>query len=146
MNRIAPLQYHEKKGKQFMNQKVYHLEVQVYYEDTDHSGVVYHANYLKYFERAREHVIGTRELSRLWHEEGIGFAVYRIEIGYFDGAVFGDTLDIRSTCRKDGEYKLIWTHEAWKPEGRKAAVKATLELVCLDRAKRLMPIPRYDFL
>ena len=29
--------------------------VQIYYEDTDHSGVVYHANYLKYFERAREH-------------------------------------------------------------------------------------------
>ena len=33
-------------------------EIQIYYEDTDHSGVVYHANYLKYFERAREHMLG----------------------------------------------------------------------------------------
>lgn len=124
----------------------HHLPVQVYYEDTDHSGVVYHANYLKFFERAREHVIGTQELSRLWHEEGIGFAVYKIEIGYFDGAVFGDTLDIRSTVRKESDYRLIWTHEAWREGSSKAAVKATLELVCLDQGKRLMPIPNYDFL
>ncbi|MBW2548816.1 MAG: thioesterase, partial [Deltaproteobacteria bacterium] len=39
--------------------------VQIYYEDTDHSGVVYHANYLKYFERAREHIFGVDELVRL---------------------------------------------------------------------------------
>ena len=36
---------------------IYQFEVQVYYEDTDHSGVVYHANYLKYFERAREDML-----------------------------------------------------------------------------------------
>ncbi len=124
----------------------HHLNVQVYYEDTDHSGVVYHANYLKYFERSREHVIGPKELSRMWHEEGIGFAVYKIEIGYFDGAIFGDTLDIKSTWEKDGDYKIIWHHEAWRPDGKKAAVTARLELVCLNKDKRLMPIPDYDFL
>jgi tol-pal system-associated acyl-CoA thioesterase len=127
-----------------MEQKVYHLPVQVYYEDTDHSGVVYHANYLKYFERAREHVIGTQELSRLWHEQGIGFAVYKIDIGYFEGAVFGETLDIRSSFKRDGDYRLVWTHEAWREGGKKAAVKAILELVCLDRSKRLLPIPRHE--
>lgn len=124
----------------------HNMTVQVYYEDTDHSGVVYHANYLKYFERAREHVIGTEELSRLWHEEGTGFAVYKIEIGYHDGAIFGDTLEIRSNWEKDGDYKLIWYHEAWRPEGARAAVKARLELVCLNREKRPIPIPDYDFL
>lgn len=129
-----------------MSQTVHHITVQVYYEDTDHSGVVYHANYLKYFERAREHVIGVKELSRMWHEDGIGFAVYKIEIGYFEGAVFGDTLDIRSTCRKEGDYRIVWTHEAWRDGSSKAAVKATLELVCLDKGKRLIPIPDYDFL
>lgn len=129
-----------------MNQTVHHITVQVYYEDTDHSGVVYHANYLKYFERAREHVIGVKELSRMWHEDGIGFAVYKIDIGYFEGAVFGESLDIRSTCRKEGDYRIVWTHEAWREGGSKAAVKATLELVCLDKNKRLMPIPEYEFL
>lgn len=129
-----------------MGKKEHHLTVQVYYEDTDHSGVVYHANYLKYFERAREHIIGTEELSRLWHEEGIGFAVYKIDIGYFDGAVFGDTLNIKSTWEMDGDYKIIWQHEAWRPGGQKAAVTAKLELVCLNKEKRPIPVPDYDFL
>ena len=52
------------------------FSVQIYYEDTDHSGLVYHANYLKYFERAREHLLGTDELVRLLAEEGKGFVVY----------------------------------------------------------------------
>ncbi len=50
--------------------------VQIYYEDTDHSGLVYHANYLKYFERAREHMLGLAELRRLYDEDGVGFVVY----------------------------------------------------------------------
>ena len=44
--------------------QVYHFPVQIYYEDTDHSGVVYHPNFLKYFERAREHVIDSERLAR----------------------------------------------------------------------------------
>src|SRR5690606_5005447 len=70
--------------------------VQIYYEDTDHSGVVYHANYLRYFERAREHVLGVRELVALYNEQGIGFVVYHAELTYRDVAVFGDTLEIHT--------------------------------------------------
>jgi YbgC/YbaW family acyl-CoA thioester hydrolase len=119
--------------------------VQVYYEDTDHSGVVYHANYLKYFERSREHVIGKDILVKLWKEEGLGFAVYKANIIYSEGAEFGDILDIRSTYRLDGKYRIIWNHEAWRPNGKKAAVSCELELVCVDRDKKLVPIP-FDYL
>ena len=66
--------------------------VQIYYEDTDHSGLVYHANYLRYFERAREHIFGVDELVRLYAEEGIGFVVYKAEVTFKAGAVFGDTV------------------------------------------------------
>ena len=45
------------------------LDIQIYYEDTDFSGVVYHANYLRFFERAREHILGADELVRLWRDE-----------------------------------------------------------------------------
>ena len=41
------------------------VEVRVRYQETDKMGIVYHANYLKYFERAREHLLGTDELVRL---------------------------------------------------------------------------------
>ncbi len=121
--------------------KTYHLPVQVYYEDTDHSGVVYHANYLKYFERAREGVIGPAALVALWKEQGLGFAVYKADINFLDGAEFGDTLDIVSTVRKDSDYRLVWQQEAWRPGAAKAAVRAEIHLVCVDREKNLKPIP-----
>jgi tol-pal system-associated acyl-CoA thioesterase len=124
-----------------MATKTYHLPVQVYYEDTDHSGVVYHANYLKYFERAREGVIGPAALVDLWKNQGLGFAVYKADIQFLDGAEFGDTLDIVSTVRKDSDYRLVWQQEAWRPGATKAAVKAEIHLVCVDREKNLKPIP-----
>lgn len=119
----------------------YHLSVQIYYEDTDHSGVVYHANYLKYFERARETLIGTDALVKLWEEDGIGFSVYKVSMGFFDGATFGDRLDIRTTVEQDGKFRLIFQHEAWRPNGKKPAVTAVVEMVCLDRNRQLKPIP-----
>ena len=124
-----------------MSPKTYYLPVQVYYEDTDHSGVVYHANYLKYFERAREGVIGPAALVALWKDQGLGFAVYKADVQFLDGAEFGDTLDIVSTVRKDSDYRLVWQQEAWRPGAAKAAVKAEIHLVCVDRAKNLKPIP-----
>ena len=124
-----------------MTARTHHFKVQVYYEDTDHSGVVYHANYLKYFERAREDVIGPEALVRLWRNQGLGFAVYKAVINYLDGAEFGDTLDIVSTVRKDSDYRLVWQQEAWRPGAGKAAVKAEIHLVCVDREKTLRPIP-----
>jgi YbgC/YbaW family acyl-CoA thioester hydrolase len=119
----------------------YHLSIQIYYEDTDHSGVVYHANYLKYFERAREHVIGTDELVRLWKEEGLGFAVYKADLVYSEGVEFGETIDIRSTYKLDSDYRMIWSHAAWRKGGKKPAVSCELHLVCLDKNKKLIAIP-----
>lgn len=124
-----------------MTQQTYHFQVQVYYEDTDHSGVVYHANYLKYFERAREDVIGPAALVTLWNERGLGFAVYKAGLNFLDGAAFGDRLDIVSTVRKDSDYRLVWHQEAWRPGAARAAVTAEIHLVCVDRGKNLRPLP-----
>lgn len=128
------------------NKTTHHFQAQVYYEDTDHSGVVYHANYLKFFERSREDIIGVKTLANMWHEQGVGFAVYKINISYNDGAVFGDLLDIRTTWKKEGDYRVIFNHEAWRPKADKAAVSCILELVCLGPNKKLMPIPELEFL
>jgi len=126
--------------------RAHHFSAQVYYEDTDHSGVVYHANYLKFFERAREDIIGIKALSAMWHDQEIGFAVYKININYHDGAVFGDLLDIKTTWKKEGAYRVIFSHEAWRPGAQKPAVTCTLELVCLGPNKKLMQIPDLEFL
>jgi acyl-CoA thioester hydrolase len=127
-------------------QNTHLFSTQVYYEDTDHSGVVYHANYLKFFERAREDLIGVKTLVDMWQEYGIGFAVYKADLGFHEGAVFGDLLEIKTRWEKDGAYRLVFSHEAWRPGAKKAAVKCKLELVCLESNKKLIPIPDLEFL
>ncbi len=127
-------------------QKTHHLSVPVYYEDTDHSGVVYHANYLKFFERAREDLIGVKVLAEMWHQHGSGFAVYKANMNFHEGAVFGDILDIRTTWKKEGAYRILFSHEAWRPDAKKAAVTCTLELVYLGTNKRVLPIPYLESL
>ncbi|WP_372882976.1 thioesterase family protein [Psychromonas sp.] len=121
--------------------KTYHHAVQIYYEDTDHSGVVYHPNFLKYFERAREHVIDSNVLDKLWREHGLGFAVYKANMTFQDGVEFAEICDIRTTYKIDGKYKTLWRQEVWRPGAVKAAVIGDIEMVCLDKNKRLQPLP-----
>lgn len=115
--------------------------VQIYYEDTDHSGVVYHPNFLKYFERAREHVIDSDRLSTLWKEKGLVFAVYKANLTFQEGVEFADVCEIRTKYRLDGKFKSIWQQELWRPNGKRAAVIGEIEMICLDANKQLQPIP-----
>jgi tol-pal system-associated acyl-CoA thioesterase len=113
--------------------------VQIYYEDTDHSGVVYHANYLKYFERAREHLLGTAELVRLLREEGLGFVVYKCEMTFKEGAVFGDSLEIRSVPRAESAFRVVFQQDVYR--GDKLLVQGVVQMVCVDASRMLVPIP-----
>jgi len=124
-----------------MDSKIYHHQVQIYYEDTDHSGVVYHPNFLKYFERAREHVIDSQRLNKLWIEKGIGFAVYKANMIFQEGVEFAEICDIRTQFNIEGKYKTLWRQEVWRPDAKRAAVIGDIEMVCLDKNKQLQPIP-----
>jgi len=124
-----------------MENKIYHHPVQIYYEDTDHSGVVYHPNFLKYFERAREHVIDSQRLDKLWKEQGLGFAVYKANMTFQDGVEFAEVCDIRTSFVIDGKYKTVWRQEVWRSNASKPAVIGDIEMVCLDKNKQLQPMP-----
>ncbi len=66
------------------------MEIRIYYEDTDCGGVVYYANYLKYFERARTDYLEQRGLSvAQLMKEGTVFMVVHAEINYKSPARYG---------------------------------------------------------
>ena len=114
--------------------------VQVYYEDTDHSGLVYHANYLKFFERAREHLLGVDELIRL-HGEGIGFVVHDLSVTFRAGARFGQELVVRSEAAALAPYRLRLRQDVLR-DG-KAIVLGRLDLVCVGPQGKLVPLPEF---
>ncbi|MCH4293409.1 thioesterase [Shewanella sp. 3B26] len=115
--------------------------VQIYYEDTDFSGVVYHANFIKYFERAREHVIGAGALRQLWQEQGIGFAVYRCDMVCNEGVEFADVVEVRSKVVIESKYRTLWQQEIWRKGSSRPAVSGYIEMVCLNQARQLTPMP-----
>ncbi|MCT8987364.1 thioesterase family protein [Shewanella phaeophyticola] len=119
----------------------YRFNVQIYYEDTDFSGVVYHPNFLKYFERAREHVIGAEILHNLWQQQQLGFAVYRTDMVCHDGVEFADIIDVRTQFYFESKFRTVWKQSIWRPNATKAAVTATIEMVCMNQKRQLAPMP-----
>ena len=123
-----------------MTEPAIHL-IDVYYEDTDFSGVVYHPNYLRYFERAREHLLGREELVRLWAQDGIGFVVYKAELTFKEGAVFGDQLEIRTTAKLESEFRVVFEQRAHRAKDGALLVDGLVQLVCVDGDKKLTKLP-----
>ena len=74
--------------------------IPVYYEDTDFTGYVYHANYLKFFERAREELFGRQRLKEMF-ESGKHFVVKEVQVTYHKPARHGDELIIKSRLAFD---------------------------------------------
>jgi len=70
--------------------------VRVYWEDTDAGGVVYHASYVRYFERARTEwlrSLGTDQ-ARMHMEQGVVFVVYAMDLRFLKPARMDDELDV----------------------------------------------------
>ena len=79
--------------------KAHHFAVRVYFEDTDLSGIVYHANYLRYMERARSDMLKVAGIDqRAAHDAGEGtYAVADLSIKYVSPAKLDDALLVIST-------------------------------------------------
>jgi acyl-CoA thioester hydrolase len=80
--------------------KTHILPISVYYEDTDLSGVVYHANYLRYMERARTEffrLAGISKMAGLGDEEPTAWAIRNITVSYHRPARMDDALSVRTT-------------------------------------------------
>jgi tol-pal system-associated acyl-CoA thioesterase len=117
------------------------MPLSIYYEDTDFSGVVYHANYLRFFERAREHLLGRAELVRLWREGTLGFVVYQANLTFREGARFGDELEVRTAAKVTSDYRAVFHQSVWRPDGARPMVEAEIHLVCVDGQQKLVRLP-----
>lgn len=110
-------------------------ELRVYYEDTDASGVAYHANYLRWFERARTEWLRERGVSqeRLRLELGIAFTIADLSVRYRRPARLDDALEVRTriTARKRAslEFAQQLFHAA-APEELLAEME--LRVACVD--------------
>lgn len=105
--------------------------VRVYYEDTDTGGIVFYANYLKYFERARTEWLrsGGIDQSRLTATHGIMFVVMRTTVDYHAPARLDDALVLTVAIEKLGRASVDFMQYAWRRTESEAASVGSVEHV-----------------
>jgi acyl-CoA thioester hydrolase len=109
--------------------------IRVYYEDTDAGGVVYHANYLRFAERARTEAL--RDLgvphAELIERFGVMFMVRRVEVDYERGARLDDALTVETEVLAVGGATVLLRQTIRNKDGLRDAVCAvvTVRLACV---------------
>jgi acyl-CoA thioester hydrolase len=117
------------------------MEVRIYYEDTDCGGVVYYANYLKYFERARTRYLEDRGLSVAeLMKAGWLFVVVHAEVNYRTPARYGETLVIETLVSDMSPAAITFAHVVRERQSGRVVVEGAARLAVTDgngKVKRL---------
>jgi acyl-CoA thioester hydrolase len=117
--------------------RIHHLPVRVYYEDTDFSGVVYHANYLRFFERGRSdflRVAGIHHNELAAAAEPTAFAVNKMEIEFLKPARIDDGLLVK-TVFETMRGPRIYIAQTLEKAGE-ILVKAQVQVCCISLTGR----------
>jgi len=117
-----------------MATEIFTWPIRVYYEDTDAGGVVFHANYLKFFERARTEMLRSmgHEQDELIADHGILFVIRSVQIDYLKSARFNEMLSVTTRLTDAKKASLIFEQEITR--NSEILCKATFRIASLDAA------------
>ncbi len=112
--------------------KPFFWPVRVYYEDTDAGGVVFYANYLKYFERARTELLRAMgyEQDELMVSEGIIFAVRSLTVDYKKPARFNQLLAVSADIKQSKKASIEFVQHITRDN--EILVLGEVRIACLD--------------
>ena len=113
------------------------IPVRVYYQDTDAGGVVFHAQYLAFMERARTELLNAAgiDLARFAERHRLLFMVHRIVVDYHAPAKLNDLLSVGAEVVKMGRASLVFRHRVERGSELLVEGDVTLALVDQDRMR-----------
>jgi acyl-CoA thioester hydrolase len=111
---------------------IFSLPVRVYFQDTDAGGVVYHANYLNFMERARTEWLRTHGYSNagLMKEFGVVFVVRSFKLDYLKPALLDDMLGVTAQIKEIGRSRISLLQKVLRKE--EVMVEAEVHLVSVS--------------
>ena len=128
-----------------MNKTIKHKDffLKIYIEDTDFQGFVYHANYIKFFERARSDFLSNNNISQEQHRnDGFVFVVKKIEIDYLTTSKLGDTLIVKSSVYKKSNARMIFNQKIINQIDNKIICEGDVEICFINiYTKKPKPFP-----
>jgi acyl-CoA thioester hydrolase len=112
--------------------KIFALPVRVYFQDTDAGGVVYHASYVNFMERARTEWLRTHGYSNagLMKEFGLVFVVRSLKLDYLKPALLDDLLDVTAQIKDIGRSRISLLQTVKR--GAEVLTEAEVHLVCVS--------------
>ena len=113
------------------------LAVRIYYEDTDFSGLVYHANYLRFFERGRSDFLrlaGIHHAELLAGAEPLAFAVNKITVAFLKPARIDDALMVNTTFENMRGPRIFIAQKLVR--GGETLVTADVQVCCISLTGR----------
>ena len=124
--------------------KPFSIQVRVYYQDTDAGGVVFHAQYLAFMERARTELLNAAhlDLARIAEADRILFLVFQIDAKYHQPARLNELLEVSAEVVKMGRASLVFRHRVERAGQLLVEADITLALVDRDRMKPARLPPR----
>jgi acyl-CoA thioester hydrolase len=117
--------------------------VRVYWEDTDAGGVVYHASYLRFFERARSEWLRAQGVDQMAFKEatGLAFMVRSMELDFLRPALLDDELSVTVAVKERRAASILFGQAIGRVDGTEL-VRAQVRVACVDlRRMRPAPIP-----
>ncbi len=123
--------------------KAYKLPIRVYYEDTDFSGVVYHANYLKFAERGRSDFLraaGVHHTDMLALTPPLAFVVTAMNIKFFAPARIDDELTVVTVFTAAKGARMLAYQAVWRDDD--IVWQAEVQAACVDLDGRPRRMPR----
>ena len=115
-----------------MSTNIFRWPVRVYYEDTDAGGVVYHASYVAFYERARTEMLRHHQFSQqALMAERVAFVVRKMTIEYLAPARLDDLLEIQTEITSMRGTSMIFTQRIVNADGR-ILNEAEVKIVCVD--------------
>ena len=113
------------------------VPVRVYYQDTDAGGVVFHAQYLAFMERARTELLNARglDLARFVAERGVQFMVHELAVRFHRPARLNEVLSVSAEVARIGAASLAFRQRVLRGEELLVEADVTLALVDRDRGR-----------
>ena len=119
--------------------KLFHWPVRVYWEDTDAGGVVYHASYLRFLERARTEWLRHLGVDQIAFKQatGLAFMVHRMEIDFLRPALLDDELLVTVEVKERRSASILFAQTITRADGA-VLIQAQVRAACVD-LKRMQP-------
>ena len=112
-------------------------EFKIYVEDTDFQGVVYHANYLKYFERSRSEFLSYANISQnKLREKDLAFVIKSIKINYLKSAELGNQIVVQSNVEKKSNVRMIFYQKIIDKNSGKEFVNGEVEVCFVNLSSK----------